>query len=413
MTTIHDLMIERLGGHGDGIAQLADGPVYVPYVLSGETVRAEVSGDRARLLEVLQASPDRVAPICPHFTACGGCASQHMARAAEQAAKIEHVRLAFGQQRITAPLQPMIAAELSSRRRAVFAARRTKNSAVFGFHAARAHDIVDIEVCPILSPEIAGRLAAIKTLITPLLSRSGEARITVTLADNGIDIAIEGAKPELTAELRQTLADHARGARVIRVSIDADPVYSSLQPLIRFGRIDVAIPPGVFLQAVPSAERAIAALLRTAVGKAKAVADLFCGVGTFTFPLAEGAQMLAVDTDKAAIAALTDAHRRGQGVKPIITKVRDLLREPMSAKELEPYEAVVFDPPRSGADAQAHMIAKSKAKTVVAISCAPATLARDVKTLIAGGFTLESVTPIDQFVFTPHVEALAVLRRKK
>jgi 23S rRNA (uracil1939-C5)-methyltransferase len=413
MTTIQDLTIDRLGGHGDGIAQLADGPVYIPYVLSGETVRAEVSGDRARLLEIITPSPDRIAPTCPHFTACGGCASQHMARTLEQAIKVEQVRIAFSQQRITAPMLPMIAAELGSRRRAVFAARRTKNSAVFGFHAARAHDIIDIDVCPILSPEIAQRLPAIKTLITPLLSRSGEARITVTVADNGIDIAVEGAKPELTAELRQTLADHARAARVIRVSIDTDPVYASLQPLIRFGRVDVAIPPGVFLQAVPAAERAIADLLRASIGKTKAVADLFCGVGTFSFPLAEGAQVLAVDSDKAAIAALSDAHRRGQGVKPVITKVRDLLREPMSAKELEPYEAVVFDPPRSGADAQAHMIAKSKAKTVVAISCAPATLARDVKTLIAAGFMLESVTPIDQFVFTPHVEALAVLRRKK
>jgi 23S rRNA (uracil1939-C5)-methyltransferase len=351
--------------------------------------------------------------VCPHFTQCGGCSTQHIARTEEQAGKVEHVRVAFSQQRLTAPMLPMITAELGSRRRAVFAARRTKAGAIFGFHEARTHDIVDITSCPILSPQIVSRLPALRALIAPLLSRSGEARVSVTLCDNGIDVAIEDAKPELTASIRQDLADAARAARVIRVSLDKEQLYSSVVPLIRFGRANVVPPPGAFLQAVPTAEVAITALIVAAVGKAKVVADLFCGVGTFTFPLAERAQVLAVDSDKAAIAALLDATRVTQGIKPIIAKARDLMREPMSAKELELCEAVIFDPPRAGADAQTQMIAKSKVKTVVAVSCAPATLARDVRTLVNAGFVLESVTPIDQFLFSPHVEALAVLRRKK
>jgi 23S rRNA (uracil1939-C5)-methyltransferase len=248
-------------------------------------------------------------------------------------------------------------------------------------------------------------------LITPLLSRTGEARVNVTMTDNGIDVAIEGAKPELTAAIRQSVADSARAARVIRVSLDQDQIYTNVQPILMCGTVGVTPAPGVFLQAVPSAQTAMAELIVGAVGKAKAVADLFCGVGTFTFPLAAKAQVLAVDSDKLAIGALTEAVRRTQGIKPVLAKARDLMREPLSAKELEPYSAVVFDPPRAGADAQTRMIAKSKAKTVVAVSCAPSTMARDVRTLVEAGFTLESVTPIDQFVFSPHVEAVAVLRR--
>ena len=414
MTDIQDLTIARLGAHGDGVAETPDGAVFLPYVLAGERVRAEVSEGRAHLLEVLEASADRIAPVCRHFTVCGGCATQHMNAVAEQAWKTAIVATAFSQQRIEAVIQPIIASKPGTRRRAVFAARRTKAGAILGFHEARSHDIVELAECPILSPDIAGRIAGLRALIAPLLSRSGEARMTVTAVDNGVDVVIEDAKPELTFDERATIADLARKARIIRLTVKGETVYESVEPSLRFGRASVVPAPGVFLQAVPEVEARMTELILAAIGtKAKRVADLFCGAGTFSFPLGARAEVLAVDGDKAAIGALNEAFKRAQGVKPITAKVRDLFREPMSAKELETCDAVVFDPPRAGADAQARMIAKSKVPTVVAVSCAPSTLARDVKILIEGGYVLESVTPIDQFVFSPHVEAVAVLRRPK
>lgn len=413
MTDTLQLAIARLGAQADGIAETPEGPVYVPYALPGERVRAAITGNRGSLVEILAASPDRIAPLCRHFTACGGCATQHMAAGAEQHWKSGLVATAFSQQRVEVLLRPMLTAKPGSRRRAVFTARRTKAGAVFGFHAPQSHDIVDLAECPILAPAIAERISALRALVAPLLSRAGEARVTVTHADNGIDVAIEDAKPELTVEVRGAIADFARRARIIRLSIGGETVFESAEPHLRFGTADVVPPPGVFLQAVPDVEAAMRDIILAAAGKAKRVADLFCGAGTFSLPLAARAELLAVDSDKRAIAALVEATRKTQGLKPLATRVRDLFREPLSAKELELFDTVVFDPPRAGGDAQARMIAKSKVKTVVAVSCAPGTLARDVRTMIEGGYVLESVTPIDQFLFSPHVEAIAVLRRPK
>jgi 23S rRNA (uracil1939-C5)-methyltransferase len=182
-------------------------------------------------------------------------------------------------------------------------------------------------------------------------------------------------------------------------------------PTLASGGVTIAPPPGVFLQAVPEAEAIMIGYIVAATANAKYVADLFCGIGTFTFPLARGARVLAVDGDRRAVEALDAAAKAAQAIKPVDVKVRDLLREPLARKELEPFDAVVFNPPRAGAKAQAEMLAKSRVPTVVGVSCNPATLARDARILIDGGYALEKVSPIDQFLFSPHVEAVAVFRR--
>lgn len=180
---------------------------------------------------------------------------------------------------------------------------------------------------------------------------------------------------------------------------------------LMFGNAEVIAPPGAFLQAVAEMEEAMANLVLRAAGKSKAIADLFCGVGAFTFRLAERAKVFAADNDKRAIAALNAAVKNARGLKPVEARTRDLFREPLSATELRDFDYVVFDPPRAGADAQARMLARSQVKTVIAVSCNPATLARDARTLIDGGYILESVTPVDQFLFSPHIEAVAVFHR--
>ena len=406
-----EVMIARLGARGDGIAEVGGRQVYVPYALPGERVLVAGSGARVELRGVVSASADRAAAVCRHFTVCGGCATQHIARGTERAWKTELVRVAFSQQGIDAPLLPMVSVEAGSRRRAVFAARRAGGGAVFGFHGPHDDTIIDLGECPVVAPGIASRLAVLRALVAPLLSRSGEARITVTEADNGIDVAVNEGKPQLSVDERAEISRLARAASIIRLCIDGMTVFEAAKPFIGFGRAKVELPPGVFVQAVPEAERRMTEMILAACGKAKRVADLFSGVGTFSFPLAAKAEVLAVDSDKAAIGALVEAARRTQGIKPVVAKVRDLFSEPLSTKELEGFDAVVFDPPRAGADAQARRIAGSKVAVVVAVSCAPGTMARDVATLIAGGYELESVTPVDQFVFAAHVEGIAVLRR--
>ncbi len=411
MGETRDLDIARLGAQGDGIADTTSGAVFVPYVLPGEYVRTDVSGERGRLLDVLRPSAQRIQPVCPHFSHCGGCALQHMERNAYLAWKRQLVVDAFAARGIDAPVAPVAGEGLGARRRATFAARRTGRGAILGFHEARGNEIVDLQVCPVTAPEIVQALPGLRTLIEPLLTRRGEARLVVTLATNGIDLAIEGVRSDLPADVRERLAREASALKLARVSIGADTLYQVAEPVIRLGTAAVVPPPGAFLQAAIGAEAEMVRLVTSAMPKAKRIADLFCGLGTFTFPLAASTQVLAVDGDRQAIAALEAAVKRSPGLKPIRSKVRDLFREPLSVKELEPFNAVVFDPPRAGAAAQAAMLAKSKVAVIAGVSCNPATLARDARTLIDGGYRLDAITPIDQFLFSAHIEVVAIFRR--
>ncbi len=408
-----ELIIARLGAHGDGIADTSTAALYVPYTVPGDHVRITRENGRVRLLDVISPGADRVAPLCRHFTQCGGCVTQHLSREAEARWKAGLVATAFHQQGIEPPLNPIIRAEPHSRRRAVFAAKRTGSGVVLGFHEPQGHAIIDLAECPILAPAIADRMPALRTLAAALLSRAGEGRFTVVAADNGVDVAVEDAKPSLSADERGRIAELARAAEIIRLSIGGVPAFETAAPVLTFGPARVVPPPGVFLQAVPSAEAAMTALIVKACGSSKRIADLYCGIGTFTFPLAQRAGISAFDSDRDAIAALTAAGKRAVGMKPIAAGRRDLHADPLSARELNGFEAVLLDPPRAGALAQAERLAKSEVPVVVMVSCAPGTLARDVKVLIDGGYALESVTPFDQFLFAPHVEAIAVLRRPR
>lgn len=411
MDETRDLDIVRLGAQGDGVADTTSGSVFVPYALPGEYVRTDVSGERGRLLDVLRPSAQRIQPVCQHFSHCGGCALQHMERNAYLAWKRQLVVDAFAARGIDAPVAPVAGEGLGARRRATFAVRRTGRGAILGFHEARGNEIVDLQVCPVTAPEIVQALPGLRTLIEPLLTRRGEARLVVTLATNGIDLAIDGVRSDLSADVRERLAHEASALKLARVSIGADTLYQAAEPVIRLGTAAVVPPPGAFLQAAIAAEAEMVRLVTSAMPKAKRVADLFSGLGTFTFPLAASAQVLAVDGDRQAIDALEAAIKRSPGLKPIRSKVRDLFREPLSVKELEAFNAVVFDPPRAGASAQSAMLAKSKIAVIAGVSCNPATLARDARTLIDGGYRLDAITPIDQFLFSAHIEVVAIFRR--
>ena len=403
--------IARLGAQGDGIADTASGPVFVPYALAGERVQADVRGERARLIAIIEASPERIAPVCRHFTHCGGCAVQHLRPPAYLAWKRELVASAFSARGIDAPIGHVATVGLGARRRASFSARRTGRGVVLGFHEAKAVDIVDLQECPVTASAIVRALPGLRRLVEPLMSRRAAGRVVVTLAANGLDVAIEDVPVDPSVEVREFLAREAAALKLARLTLAGDTLYQATVPAVRFGTANVVLPARSFLQAAPAAEAEMVRLVTQAVGEAKRVVDLFCGMGTFTFPLAQRAPVLAVDGDKSAITALANAANRTPGLKPIETKLRDLFREPLSVKELQGFDAAVFDPPRAGAATQAAALAASGVKTIAAVSCNPATLARDARILIDGGFKLERVTPIDQFLYSPHIEAVAILRR--
>lgn len=408
-----ELTIQRLGAQGDGVAE-ADTPgrpVFVPFTLAGERVLAKVEGERGKLLELLTSSPERVTPECRHFGTCGGCSVQHLAPATYEEWKRELVVAAFRSRGIDANVAPLQRPHGKRRRAVMSAIRRESGAIALGFHAAASHDLIDLDECTVLAPQIVSLLPALRELLALVIPRRAEARATVTLTNAGLDVALEGVERELTPAIRTELARRSVELGLARLAIGRDVVVQTLPPQLKFGAADVEISPGVFVQAVAEAEQGIAKEIMAAVGKAKSVADLFSGAGAFTFPLAARAKVSAFDGDKSAIAALQSAVRNVQGLKPVTARVRDLFREPLSALELNEHEAIVFDPPRAGAEMQSQRIAKSKVKTVVAVSCNPATLARDARILLDGGYKLGSVTPVDQFTYSAHVEVVAVFRR--
>ncbi len=408
--TEQDLRISRLGAQGDGIADVDGKSIFVPFSLPGELVAADVEADRTRLLRVIEPSAERIAPVCRHFGTCGGCSMQHLAPEAYDAWKRELVIDAFAARGLN-PDVGALQCPAGKRRRAVLTAVRSEAGIDLGFHEAASHNLVAIEECAVLESKIVAALPSVGRLISPLLSKRGEARVTITLTRAGLDVDVDGTERKLTPEVRSGLASAASALGLARLVVGGDIVVETLKPFITFGSADVLLPPAVFIQAVGAAETEIAQRIVAALGKAKKVADLFCGMGAFTFPIAVKARVSAFDGSKAAVTALADAEKKTSGLKPIIAVARDLFRDPLSPLELNKHDGVVFDPPRAGAEAQSQRLARSKVKTVVAVSCNPATLARDARHLVDGGYKIESVTPVDQFVYSAHVEVVAVFRR--
>lgn len=408
------LTIARLGHRGDGVADMPDGPIYVPYTLPGETVTVErVAGhpDRRHLLQVDKASHERAAPICRHFGACGGCALQHWSLAEYQQWKRSLVVEALAQADVVAPVADLIDAHGVGRRRAVFHARRgTHDVLEVGFAAPRAHHIIPIDDCPILAPELAGAVGTAWEIAETLKHTGKPLDIQVTATDTGLDVDVRGSGI-VSAERLAALARVAEAHRLARLTRHGELVAQRAQPLLRIGRADVPLPPGAFLQATAAGEETLARLVTGHARKARRIADLFTGIGTFALRLAEGAQVVACDSEPAAIKALQQAASKTSGLRPVDAQVRDLFRRPFMAAELKGFDAVVFDPPRQGAEAQARELGKSAVPIVVAVSCDANTFARDARIMVSAGYKLATVTPVDQFRYSHHVEIAAMLTR--
>ncbi|TNC05864.1 class I SAM-dependent RNA methyltransferase [Methylobacterium terricola] len=404
--------ITRLGLRGDGVT--ADG-VVVPGALPGETVRAVpeegTRPPRARLDAVLTPSADRIGPFCPYFGTCGGCAIQHLAPEPYAAWKRDLVVGALARAGIEAPVAPLLDAHGSGRRRITLHVRAGEGGPQAGFMAARSHALVAIDHCPITEAALHRAPEVARAVSRPLGGGGGKPLdVQVTATAGGLDVDIRGHGPA-SERARQTLVLLAGELDLARLSLHGEVLIVRRLPEIPVGRSRLVPPAGGFLQATAEGEATLARLVVEGVGKAKRVADLFSGAGAFSLALAEAHTVHAVEGEEGALKALDRAFRETAGLRTITTERRDLFRRPLLAPELDRHDAIVFDPPRAGAEAQSARIAESKVPVVVGVSCDAGSFARDAALLVRGGYRLEAVTPVDQFRHSPHVEIVGVFKR--
>jgi 23S rRNA (uracil1939-C5)-methyltransferase len=409
------LEISAMGARGDSTAEGEAGPIYAPYALPGEHVRARVTGGRAEVLEVLKASEERQQPACRHFGRCGGCQLQHWRDEPYLEWKRAQVADALTKRRLGgAHVEPTIAAWGAGRRRAALHAARQNNQVRIGFIERGGARLTPINQCPVLAPQLEATVLKLAPLAELALPARGEITMQCLLTDAGIDISIKGAgRVDLLhrAALENLIAE-ANALNLARLSFDGDPIIERAKPTLRMGKATVSPPPGAFLQPTASGEETLARLTLEALHGAKRVVDLFSGIGTFALRIAEHAEVLAAEGDAEMLAALKKAaDGAGGALKEVSILRRDLLRTPLSSLEMKKFDAAVIDPPRSGARQQAEQIARAPIRKLAYVSCDPASFARDVKVLIEHGFTLTKITPVDQFRWSPHVEVVGALER--
>lgn len=398
------LTVERLGHLGDGIA----GGVFIPRTLPGEEVEGDLAGDRLENVRILTPVADRVKPPCPHARTCGGCTMQHASDALVARWKEGIVAGALAAQGLSAPIRPIQTSPPRSRRRATLSARRTKGGALLGFHARASGTLIPIPQCQLLHPDLMATLPGLEALTQIGGSRTAELSLTVTRSLGGPDVVVTGGKP-LDGALRLDLARLAEAHGIARLTWEGETVALRSHPVQAMGPARVIPPPGAFLQATDHAEAALLAGVAEAIGDARRIADLFAGCGTFTLPLSQRAEVLAVDGEGPMIAALDKAWRATPGLHRVSTETRDLFRRPLQPDELSRFDALVIDPPRAGAEAQTATLAAARVPVVAMVSCNPATFARDARMLVGAGYGIDWVQPVDQFRWSPHVELVARL----
>ncbi len=406
MTTKHT--IDRLGHRGDGVAS---GPVYVPGALPDEEVTGELDGDRLGDVKIITPSPNRVAAPCSHYKSCGGCSLQHAADGFLANWKSDAVLDALSAYGLSAPTRQISTSPPRSRRRAMFSGRRTKKGALVGLHGRASSTIIEIPNCQLLRGELVAAIPALQELTIAGASRKGELSLAVTQSSVGVDVVVTGGKSLDDGAFQIRLAAIASQYDLARLTWGVELVVERRAPAQIFGHAQVVPPAGAFLQATRQGQDALIASVQRAVGPAKHVADLFAGCGTFSLPLSKHAEVRAVEEDAEMLRALDAGWRHADGLKKISTEARDLFRRPLLLEELKPFDAIVIDPPRAGAENQTVELAKGQA-IIASVSCNPQTFARDANILCNAGYTIDWIDVIDQFRWSPHVELVARMSKK-
>ena len=352
--------------------------------------------------------------VCRHFGVCGGCVHQDLSGAEYRVLKRQTVVEALTRHGIEVPVEEVVEVPPGTRRRATMKAKLEDGRVHLGFHAARTHDIVDIEECLVLAPALMTLLPGLRAMLAELLAPAGDAELRLTLSETGLDLGLRWRLPNDTPTLA-ALARWAAKLKIARISAHGEEVVSLVPPSVHLGKAQVALPPETFLQPTQEGEAALQAFVGETLSRAKKIADLFCGCGTFTFPLAEKARVHAVELDAPMLDALAAAAKATPGLKPVTVEKRNLFKRPLTtielSAELSAYDGVCLDPPRAGALEQAKMLAQSKLARIAYVSCDAETFARDARVLIDGGFVLKRVMPVDQFLWSSHIELAAAFVR--
>ncbi|WP_310621021.1 class I SAM-dependent RNA methyltransferase [Flexibacterium corallicola] len=412
MTQNSTLQIDRLAHKGDGVAINNGEQVFIALTLPQELVEAEQVGSRFELNRIIEPSPERVEPICLHFGSCGGCTLQHASSTLYSAFKRQQIIEALKSRGIEHPVEEVVPCPPQSRRRAVLTAVKAGHKILMGYHGAKSHRLVDIKECPVLLPEITEALPNLRKLASKVIGRKGELKITVTSTESGLDICLNGLGKNFEKYFLE-LSQDAMEFSFARLTAEGETVLELKKPNLHMGEVLVTPPSGGFLQATQQAEDEMADLVLEGLNGCKKVIDLFAGSGTFTFRLAKQASVLAVESDAKSLKALDEAKRQASKLKKVEVQRRDLFRRPLTKAEIyqfgKGYDGVVIDPPRSGALEQSKELAQSSVKRIVSVSCNPATFARDLKVLTDGNFKITKIVPVDQFLYSPHVEVVALL----
>ncbi len=420
--------IETIGADGDGIGVLPLGErVYVKLTVPGDVVRVHPVARRgegwaADIDTMLEPGPRRRAPACGHFGVCGGCTSQHWDEAPYLDWKLARLIAGLRRAGFDDPVvAPVVRGEPGTRRRMDLAVRRVPGGVVVGLHRAHAGEIVDITECPVLDPMLAALIAPSRAVLSSLAAIRGSASVVVNLLDSGPDVLLR-TDAELITPDRVKLTDFARAHGLPRVSwaLGDGPVEAVCMlnpPVTSLAGVTVTPPAGAFLQATRDGEAAIAAAVLAglpAKQTAKSWAlELFAGCGTISFALAKRIKVVGIEGDADLVAACHNAINQSGLMGKMEIRLRDLARQPFQANELSKFTCVVLDPPHGGAAAQMPYIAQAKVPTVIYVSCDPVSLGRDAAVLHAAGYRLEKVTPIDQFLWSARLEAVAVFRAGK
>lgn len=408
------LHVEATGRHGDGVALYEGRKLYIPRALAGDKAAIDFDAQGNILgITVLQCGSGHAVPECAHFPQCGGCKMQHMSRAAYTAWKQQIVAQTLEENGLAPMLNhPAHFSPPQSRRRATFAAVRQGKQILLGFNQARSDQVVDVQACDVLRPELIGLLPPLRAMLADYMADARHLDIRLTLLDGVIDMVIIGGPvPEMHE--REMLGIFAERQNIGRISwrkwdkSPAEPITQRLPVRAHFAYGSVNVPPGGFLQATKEGEAALSETVALAVGTAANVVDLYSGIGTFALALSPR-PLTACDGEAKAIEALQEAVR---GRAKTNIAVRNLTQAPMTTSELSGCKALILDPPRDGAKEQAKQIAASKVPVVVSVSCDLNSFCRDGKILLSGGYKLMELTLVDQFLWSTHVELVGVFRK--
>jgi 23S rRNA (uracil1939-C5)-methyltransferase len=349
--------------------------------------------------------------LCRHFGTCGGCTYQDLADDAYRALKRASVVDALARHGLAdVDVAEIIEVAPATRRRAAFKSAKRNGAVLLGFHAAPSHDIVDMRECLVLTPSLFALVPSLRAMMAELLDEGQKADLFVTETQNGADVAIRWSR-RLDPTTVAALAHWATKMKLARITANGEPAAELAAPSVRFGTATVVLPAEAFLQPTSSGEAILQEMVAASLKGVKSVIELFAGCGTFALVLAEQSRVHAVEQDRLALEALAQASRATSGLKPVTTEKRDLYKRPVTPPELARFDAVLLDPPRAGASAQARELAQSKIRRIVYVSCNPESFARDARILAAANFRLGTVQPVDQFLWSSHIELVAAFRR--